>query len=211
MNGERLLRKPFEWVGGAPALDFTNTVTWHPGGLRNERLVEYSDLLAWAVESGLVAGPDAERFRAAAASAPERAEAALRRARRLREVLHETFLAAAEERVPRGGVAAALNSALSGALRRLRLEPGGARWIWEWRRERPVDPADPLHAIVWSAAGLLTSADRPLVKRCAADDCGWLFLDSSRNHTRRWCDMKVCGNSAKSRRFYQRRRAGSGG
>jgi predicted RNA-binding Zn ribbon-like protein len=45
------------------------------------------------------------------------------------------------------------------------------------------------------------------LKHCAADDCGWLFLDRSRNHARRWCDMKVCGNNAKARRFYRRHRA----
>ncbi len=206
-----LVRKPFEWVGGAPALDFTNTVTWSPDGLRNERLAEYADLLAWVVESGLVGGPDAERFRAAAASAPARAEAALRKARRLREVLHETFLAAAEQRMPSGEAAGAFNSALSDALRRLRLEPGGTSWSWGWRHEKLVDPADPLHAVIWSAAGLLTSAGRPLLKRCAAEGCGWVFFDLSRNHSRRWCDMKACGNNAKARRFYQRRRTGSGG
>ena len=44
-----------------------------------------------------------------------------------------------------------------------------------------------------------------LVRECGASDCAWLFLDTSKNHHRRWCDMTRCGNRAKVRRFYARR------
>ena len=58
-----------------------------------------------------------------------------------------------------------------------------------------------------SAAELLTSPDLPLVRECAGYDCGWLFMDTTKNRSRRWCDMATCGNRAKGRRHYERRRA----
>jgi len=51
---------------------------------------------------------------------------------------------------------------------------------------------------------LLTSDRLSAVRECAADDCAWLFLDESRNRSRRWCDMKVCGNRQKARLHYHR-------
>src|ERR671930_579256 len=64
---------------------------------------------------------------------------------------------------------------------------------------------DVLAPVVWSAAELLTSGPLERVRECPGDDtCGWLFLDTSRNGSRRWCDMRTCGNRAKARRYYRR-------
>ena len=73
---------------------------------------------------------------------------------------------------------------------------------WEWKSQNPVDSI--LWPIAQSAADLLTSPDLAAVRMCEAPDCAWLFLDQSRNRSRRWCDMKVCGNRQKARRHYQR-------
>jgi len=87
------------------------------------------------------------------------------------------------------------------------VEPRGTGFVWSWDADTP-ELDRPLWPIVRSAAELLTSPERELVKRCASDTCLWLFLDRTKNHARRWCDMKVCGNRAKVRRH--RRRATSG-
>jgi predicted RNA-binding Zn ribbon-like protein len=58
-----------------------------------------------------------------------------------------------------------------------------------------------LAPVVASAASLLTSDSLDLVKVCGGDTCGWMFVDRSKNHSRRWCTMKDCGNVAKVRRF----------
>jgi predicted RNA-binding Zn ribbon-like protein len=87
----------------------------------------------------------------------------------------------------------------------VRAEPrGGYRWQ-EARRHHPLDR--PLWPLVWDAAALLTSDRRDWVRRCADDHCGWMFLDLSRQRTRRWCSMEDCGNGAKARRHYARQRA----
>jgi predicted RNA-binding Zn ribbon-like protein len=82
----------------------------------------------------------------------------------------------------------------------LRLVPGRDRVEWAWSGERLLD--DVAWRVARSAADLLTTADLALVRECAADTCGWLFLDRSRNRSRRWCDMNVGGNRAKVRRHY---------
>jgi predicted RNA-binding Zn ribbon-like protein len=89
------------------------------------------------------------------------------------------------------------------ARNRLASTPAGLAWDWR------LDPSrldHPLGPIAWSTADLLTSPEAHRLSLCAADDCGWLFIDSSRNHSRRWCDMADCGNRAKVRRFRSRRR-----
>lgn len=98
-----------------------------------------------------------------------------------------------------------LDGALPAALGRLRLVPGRKRFTWDWAGD--VEALDRvLWPVVRSAAELLTSGDLDRVRRCAGDDCAWLFLDRSRNGSRRWCDMTVCGNRSKVRRFYRRGR-----
>jgi predicted RNA-binding Zn ribbon-like protein len=199
-------REGFEWVGGTPVLDFTNTVTWAPAGLENERLSEYADLVGWAREAGLVTRKEAGRLEGLAAESPGAGRDAIKRARRLREVLHEVLLAEASGRAPSEQAARRFDAALAQASARLTLRPGESGWSWAWRPRKGDDLAELLHPIAWAAAQLLTSDDRRFLKHCAADDCGWLFLDRSRNRARRWCDMKVCGNNAKARRFYHRHR-----
>jgi predicted RNA-binding Zn ribbon-like protein len=87
----------------------------------------------------------------------------------------------------------------------LRVDPALA-WTWADEAER-LD--SPLWPIARQAAELLVTEQRRRVHECAADDCRWLFLDTSKNRSRRWCDMKSCGNRAKVRSFYERQRAGA--
>jgi predicted RNA-binding Zn ribbon-like protein len=131
----------------------------------------------------------------------------LERARELRETLYRIFGALAAEARPAEDDLARLNSELALTLARCRIEPEGAGFAWSWN-EDSLALERPLWPIVRSAAELLTSPERALVKRCASDTCLWLFLDRTKNHARRWCDMKVCGNRAKVRR-HRRRAAGS--
>jgi predicted RNA-binding Zn ribbon-like protein len=87
----------------------------------------------------------------------------------------------------------------------VRRAEGGFRWGWD-------EESDSLTKVLWpvakAAADLLTSEGHALKRlhQCAASDCGWLFIDMSRNHSRRWCDMSNCGNVAKARRHYHRKK-----
>ena len=196
-------RMVFELTGGALCLDFANTVDNRPAAAR-ERLQSYGDLVAWAEQAGVVDATAAAELRAEEARRPGAAESALAGARALREAIYGIFSARAGGGAVPAGAVATLNAALAPSLARLRLDPGpeGA-FGWRWSLEDGA--LDGLLApIVDSAAELLTSSDLARVRECEADTCGWLFIDRSRNRSRRWCDMSVCGNRAKVRRYYQR-------
>lgn len=176
-----------KFVGGRLCLDFVNTVGARLGNepLR-DKLVSYADLAKW---SGL-AGLPAPRGAGSGATVFKRALA-------LREALYRIF----NSRKPGGTDMQILQRELSIARSHERLSK---RLVWTW--DQPRAPERMLWEVARSAAELLTSEDRHKIRRCAGDECGWLFLDTSRNHSRQWCVMRDCGNRAKVRRFRERLR-----
>ena len=99
----------------------------------------------------------------------------------------------------------ALNTEIRLTSAELHVEPEGPAYALAWDAGSKV-----LGPIVRSAIELLTSSDVRRVRVCSGDGCGWLFLDSSRTHRRRWCNMAICGNRAKAKRNRVRSRAGPG-
>lgn len=196
----------FEWIGGSLPLDFTNTVTWLPEGIRNERIETYPDLVAWAVQAGVLSDADTQRLLDAARRRPDDALRALERARSVRAIIHALFSDLAHGRTLDPARLREFNAILADTLSAQRISPSGSSFTWEWT-SAPEELTRVLAPIVWSAAGLLTSEELPYVRQCANDRCGWLFVDTSRNRSRRWCDMRECGSRAKARRHYQRVRA----
>jgi len=191
---------------GHLALDFANTISRReaPDASR-ERLTHYGRLVSWGREAELLTEKEEKRLRAEAFERPRAAVAALRRAVALRESIFELFVALARgERAPERALDA-VNAALPDALATLRLRADGTRFSWRFAHG-DADLAPILAPIVRAAADLLTSDDLARVRECGSDTCFWLFLDRSKNGTRRWCDMKVCGNRAKARRHYHRER-----
>lgn len=199
----------FELSGGAPCLDFANT--WGDRERQEtDKLGAYSDLLAFAAQAELLAPGDAAGLAARAEAEPWLAAAALGRARDLREVLYRLFSAVAARRDPAAADLERFNAALPEALSHLRLDRRGADYAWTWVpvESPPAALAVPLWPILRSAADLLTSAERQHIRECGGSSCTWLFLDRSRNRSRRWCSMESCGNRAKAQRHYHRRREG---
>lgn len=198
--------RAFDLSGGSLCLDFANTL----GGqidARREDLRTYDDLVAWARQAGVLGGAEAAALRRAALERPSEGEAALHHARELRSRIARVFAARA------GGTGvdepdlAELSAAIVPLLARSRLVPRDGGFAWAW--DGPSDALErPLWAVARSAADLLTSADLADVRECASPVCGWLFVDTSRNHSRRWCDMNTCGNREKARRHYRRSKSG---
>lgn len=201
----------FKFVGGVLCLDFANTVGNHSGPNPNEYIRSYADLVAWATAADLISEAEASSLREMAVAQPAAAETALERAITLREAIFQIFSRfAAGDDLPADAVTT-LNRELSQALRHARVEPDANGFAWGWA-EPLSEGLDRLGwPIVASAAQLLTSAECSRVRLCAGDGCGWLFLDTSRNRSRRWCDMADCGNRAKARRHYHRTRAAQRG
>ena len=191
--------------GGVPCLDFVNTVDRMAHRPWVDRLKGYPDLLAWSEAAGTLPGGTARLARAARIRTAD-AEGVLARGRELREALYRIFSALVEGGKPAREDLARLNAELARALSQSRIEPRDGGFAWTWDAEAPELDL-PLWPVARSAAELLTSSERGLVKRCASDTCLWLFLDRTKNHARRWCDMKVCGNRAKVR-AHRRRAAG---
>jgi len=189
---------------GHLALDFTNTISRReaPDESR-DRLTHYGRLVSWGREAELLTEKEEKHLRAVAAERPREAVAALRRAVALREAIFELFVALARGQSAPESALDAVNAALPDALAALRLRPDAGGFSWRFVHGE-TDLAPILAPIVRSAAELLTSADLARIRECGSDTCFWLFLDRSKNGTRRWCDMKVCGNRAKARRHYHR-------
>jgi predicted RNA-binding Zn ribbon-like protein len=143
---------------------------------------------------------EVRRLQRAARLHPQHAARALARALRLREALYRIFKSSIEGWRPRIADVNVLRKELTAARARQHLLMSGAGFVWRWDdSESALD--SPLWRVSQSAADLLTSADIASLRQCGGDECGWMFLDTSRNRSRRWCDMRECGNRAKVRRF----------
>lgn len=194
-------------VGGNLALDLLNTRSGPPGGPFDlEGLDGYPSLVAWAVRAGSLGEPLARRLLDRAARRPEEAAAALARALEVREELHGILTEVAAGRRPSAASLEVLRraelEALAGAA--LVMNEGGAAWSWahDHRPTRPLWPA------VHAAVDLLARGPLDRVKACGG--CSFLFLDDSKNRSRRWCSMDDCGTAEKMRRYVARRAARRG-
>ncbi len=193
--------KRFDLSGGELCLDFANTVDSRPTSEPRELLPDYNALIEWSLQAGVLEPSSAEGLRLESTRRPRRAKKVLKRARRVREATFEIFSAAVKGIAPPEASLSTLNQHLPKALARLRLAQDHSSFRWEWEEETATDQM--LWPVLRSAAELLTSDRMDRVRLCSAEDCDWLFLDSSRNRSRRWCDMAVCGNRSKVRRFRQ--------
>lgn len=186
-------------------LDFANTVDWRTAAQPHESLTSYADLVAWGQRTGIVPEGRARRLLEESARGPAQAAAVLERATALRKAIYRVFSAIAAGCAPEAADIATLNSALTETMSRLQLSWTTNGFAWRWTADE-----DALDQVLWpvvrSAAELLTSAELDRVGVCAGDGCGWLFFDTSKNRSRRWCSMQDCGNRAKARRHYRRRR-----
>ena len=193
--------------GGHLCLDFANTADWHASDQPEERLTSYEEFVSWSQQAGVLTEEQAKHLFRRAADRPEQVKAVLKRAIVLREAIYEIFAAVAHEQSAEATDLTTLNSALSEALAHSQIAPTETGFDWQWAGEE--DALDrPLWSIARSAADLLTSNELQRVGQCADDrGCGWLFLDTSRNHTRHWCSINDCGNRAKARRHYERKRS----
>jgi predicted RNA-binding Zn ribbon-like protein len=189
----------FDLSGGRLCLDFANTVG-DRGAEPNEHLGSYGDLIAWAEQAGAIAPREARALLRRAAERPAVARRALAEAIELREALYRVFAAVATGRSPRAPDLAIVNAAVPAAFERSRLVASKDGFTLAAGVDDD-DLAAPLTAVVRSAIDLITSPDVDRVRTCAAVTCAWLFLDTTKNRARRWCDMKTCGNREKVRRF----------
>jgi predicted RNA-binding Zn ribbon-like protein len=193
---------PAEELDIRRCLSFINTLsarsTQHP----IEKLVSFEALLGWARDEGVLKPEEANRLSSRAKRRQAEADRVVAQARELRELLHDTLDATAARRTPAAPTLGDLSARLAGWYRHGRLAPAGESLQWIYAG------GDDLERVLWeiarAASRLLTSPHLARVHACEAVDCGWWFMDESKNASRRWCDMKICGNREKLRRFRER-------
>ncbi len=207
-----MVNKPrFKFIAGTLCLDFINTVGGRVacdsgGGSRyrvlHDKLSGFADLVQWGESAGLLGRLEAQKMVRPGASRRVDAQRAFDRAIALREALYSVCDCLLETTAPALSDMAVLNRELASTHTHKHLTFRDATIAWSW------DEPDSLDRILWgvveSASEFLTSSAIPSLRRCPGDDCGWLFLDTSRNGSRQWCEMRICGNRAKLRRFRER-------
>ena len=201
----------FQIIAGEPCLDFINTLDNRPlPQLHKELLSTYQDLAEFAEQAGLIGSAKRRRLLRAAEAQPAHAMHSLRKAVEFRECLYRIFSTRLKKRKPSSADIAQFNRFHGEALSNLQLAVHGRGFRPEWREASEPRLDSILWPVVKSAGDLLTGKDLERVRECKSPSCRWLFIDRSKNHSRRWCDMSVCGNRVKARRFYRRQRARSG-
>ncbi|TWF75850.1 putative RNA-binding Zn ribbon-like protein [Pseudonocardia hierapolitana] len=190
-------------VGGNLALDFANTVDDPLGPTRHDHVATYPDLVRWSLRVDTLDEQRAEQLLRAAEHDPGAAEAALERAHELREVLGDVFGAVADGADDIAGRWSRLRPFAADAVAAAELDTRSGAYRWSW--SGADDPAVVLHPVATAATDLLVSAELGRVKRCAR--CPWLYVDRSKNRSRRWCDMADCGTAEKMGRYVARRAA----
>jgi predicted RNA-binding Zn ribbon-like protein len=198
----------FDFTGGLLCLDFTNTVDDRPDIHPQEHLNSYYDLVSWGQQAQVLAEREAQQLLEEAARRPEEATSVLKRALEVRETIFRIFKSVSEDVVPEEDDLVSLSAAVADAQVHARIVPKTGGFDWDCSGD-----ANELDRMLWpvvrSAADLLTSDELDDIRVCASETCNWLFMDTSKNHSRRWCDMKSCGNRAKARRFYGRKKSSS--
>jgi len=187
----------------ATCLDYANTRMYRGSAAPVEQFSAWPALLDWIAAIAALPAEAAAELRAWAAAAPEGAAALFAASIALRELVYRVFSAVASGAPVAEADLAALNQALAEAPPRARLARLGGAYVWRIEHAGLSAPAL-LAPVLWSAADLLVQAPHRRIRQCANPQCLWLFIDASKNGTRRWCDMAACGNRAKAHRHYLR-------
>jgi predicted RNA-binding Zn ribbon-like protein len=194
----------FDLDGGHPALDFTNTVDWRGTEREHDWLDDPLDLVAFGQRAELLREVEAGELACSVTDNPVQATRLLSTARRLREALFGLFNALRRKEQPRPEDLRLFNRHLRRALSRHTVLAPGAEANGAYRLSFSSE-GDPLERFLFlllrKAADLLTTVDPRRLKICSTPECGWLFLDTSKNGSRRWCDMASCGNRSKAQRY----------
>jgi predicted RNA-binding Zn ribbon-like protein len=198
-------------IAGVLCLDFVNTVepraVARHGGQPREYLTDYGELIAWCQHATVLTNTEGRDLLKGAANYPARAQAAVDHAVALREVVYRIFFAIANGQEPYRTDLDALTLTYAQALRHAHLVSVGASFDLAWH-----GTSHDLDRLLWpiarSAFDLLMRGERTRVKDCPTHGagCGWLFYDTSKNKSRRWCSMQGCGTPEKERRRAKRRR-----
>jgi len=195
-------------LGGWLCLDFTNTV----GSRREEPMFDYltgyEAILIWSSRLSTLEEDQIKELREIAAQNSKQAQISFLNIQSAREALFQFFQAMSFHKIPTNKIQSQFNFFIHQSFKHLALTfsvEGTAKWDWK-KSAKPLDL--PLYPIMHSAYQLVNSDLMARLKEC---HCGWLFLDRSKNQSRRWCDMQTCGSAHKARRYYRKKKRNTAG
>lgn len=195
-------------LGGRLCLDFVNTLDWRGTDHPVEFLHTYHDLVVWSRYVGTISNQEAERLLQKAKPDALPGDRVVKMAIELREAIYRIFSAIAEDLPVEEQDLMIFDGYLRTAMQSSRIVKQDQHFVWITNGD-PEQLDGILNPVVRSAADLLVSPEHKKVKKCSDPLCGWLFVDMSRNLSRRWCDMRDCGNRAKAGRFYRKKKKGA--
>jgi predicted RNA-binding Zn ribbon-like protein len=202
ISGEVEFDTDSEWL----CLSFANTADWHASEHPVEGLKRYWDLLNWGVAVGILSRETASQLADIAEDSPDKAESVLQEGIELREAIYRIFSAVANLRSVDTDDLQILELSMQKSYPFLHISSSGPVFELAWKQDSK-SLGQVLWPVIHSAVQLLTSEGLERVGQCEDDrGCGWLFFDTSRNKSRRWCSMETCGNRAKSQRHYEKQR-----
>jgi predicted RNA-binding Zn ribbon-like protein len=199
-----MAQNEWDFDAGSLVLDFTNTAEFHDSENPDEMINSYADLVSWSEAAGILTHQEGKVLLRKAKNEPQNAEKVLEDALEFRELIYRIISALVSKEPLLQADLDEFNRILTGALMNVRITKDEESFTWGWGKI-----GDALDSLLWplarEAANLLTSQDINRVGKCADDrGCGYLFIDTSRNHSRRWCSMEACGNRAKAQRYYKK-------
>lgn len=197
-NGSGKRRPVFELIAGHPALDLVNTLDWRFRETPEELLSTYNDLLRFTEQASLISAAQARRL--IRNTSESKAAGVLAAVRELREAVAEVLYAALEDAPSSAAAIRILERCFRAAREHQRLLWSESKFIWDLQPSSSESEL-PLWMLSIESCELMTSDKLQRLRECGNAECRWLFLDTSKNHTRRWCEMKICGNRMKARRF----------
>ncbi len=190
--------------GGVPCLDLANTEAYRGTGHEVDLLQSYDMLVSWSLATGTLQPAEAGPLLLAATEAPAVAADHLARVKELRSAIHVVMQSVAGRTEPPEAALAALNAFLAQSQVHGQLVRKAG--VFEVRFRPEDDMALPIWRLTDSAVHLLVSPELQNVRECPGHECGWLFLDTTKNHSRRWCDSGDCGNRTRVRAYSRRKR-----
>lgn len=193
-------RGTYKLVGGYLSLDLINTVSWPETEREHDWFDPPTNVTAWAVETGLIEDKTRRRLDDALSRHPDRARSDLARVREIREFLRSALAPPARGDTPSSDAVDRLNSLLADVCGQRRLDPATLQWSWG----SPTTLEEVMAPVIWNAGEVLTTVSPQRLGQCPT--CDWLFHDTTRNRSRRWCDMADCGSRDKALRYYHRQR-----
>lgn len=188
----------YKLIGGQLCLDFINTVSWPGTAREHDWFGVETNVTRWAIELGLVDEQTRRRLENLFRRGSKEAARQLKTIRNIRRILRAVIAPLARGQRPSRQSVEGLNELVARVSRGRRLDPDKLQWAWV----APKDLVDVFSPVIWNAAEVVTSTDRRRLRYCPA--CDWLFHDTTRNASRRWCDMMDCGSRDKALRYYHR-------